>query len=261
MDVEGTQLEMIDSGKGKPILFLHPHIGLHGADPFVDRLASSARVLAPSHPGFGRTGLPKGFTSVDDIAYFYLDLLDQMDLHGVLLVGSSFGAWIAMELAVKSTQRISRLVLLNPVGAKFGTRETSDLVDIFAVAQPRLHELSYHDIAHAHRDYASLSDDALAIIARNRQSSALYAWNPYMHAPKLAQRLHRIRIPTLVLCGASDRMMAQGWGRRYAEAIPGAGGGAGYREIAAAGHFPHIEQPEAVARLIGEFAAAGAVSP
>ena len=260
MDVGGTQLEMIDKGKGRPILFLHPHIGLHGADPFVDRLASNARVLAPSHPGFGRTGLPKGFTSVDDIAYFYLDLLDQLDLREVLLVGSSFGAWIAMQLAVKSTQRISHMVLLDPVGAKFGTREASDVVDIFAVAQPKLHEFSYHDIAHAHRDYASLSDEELAIIARNRQSTALFAWNPYMHDPKLALRLHRIRIPTRVLCGASDRMMSPGWGRRYTEVIPGAGGDAGYREIPAAGHFPHIEQPEAVARLIGEFAGAQAVS-
>lgn len=253
VDVRGTQLEMIEQGKGKTILFLHPHIGLHGAKPFIDRLAADWRVLAPSHPGFGGTGLPKGFTTVDDIAYFYLDLMDQLDLRDVLLVGSSFGAWIAMELAIKNTQRISQLVLLDPVGAKFGSRETSDVADIFAVPQPKLHELAFHDVAKAQRDYASFSDDDLAIIARNRQSSALYAWNPYMHNPKLAQRLHRIRIPSLVLCGASDRMMAPGWGLRYAQAIPGSGTTA-YQEMPAAGHFPHIEQPQALATLLLEFA-------
>ena len=68
-----------------------------------------------------------------------------------------------MEIAVKSTQRISQLVLLGPVGAKFGPRESSDVVDIFAVPQPRLHELSFYDQAHAQRDYAALSDEELAI--------------------------------------------------------------------------------------------------
>ncbi|MFM9969924.1 MAG: alpha/beta fold hydrolase [Burkholderiales bacterium] len=249
MQVPGAKLELIDKGTGRPIVFLHPHIGLHGANAFIERLAGQGRVLAPSHPGFGLTDLPKGYTTVDDIAYFYLDFFEQLDLRDVLLVGSSFGAWIAMEMAIKASTRISRLVLLDPVGAKFGPRETSDVIDIFAVPQPKLHELSYHDPKHAHRDYASMSDDDLAIIARNRQSTALYAWNPYMYNPKLAQRLHRIGIPTMVACGASDRMMAPGWGRRYAEAIPGAGAAA-YQEIAAAGHFPHIEQPEAVANLI-----------
>ncbi len=253
--MRGTELEIIERGTGKPLLFLHPHIGLHGSDAFLEKLAAEGRVLAPSHPGFGRTGVPAGFTSVDDIAYFYLDLLEQLDLREVLVVGSSFGAWIAMELAVKTTQRISHLVLLDPVGAKFGPREQSDVVDIFAVAQPRLHELSFHDVVHAQRDYASMSDEDLAIIARNRESSARYAWNPYMYNPKLAQRLHRITVPTLVMCGASDRLMAPGWGRHYANAIPGAGAG-GYLEIAAAGHFPHLEQPGEVARHVHEFARA-----
>lgn len=256
MEVGGTQLELIDKGSGRPVLFLHPHIGLQGAGAFIDKLSVGGRVLAPSHPGFGRTGLPKGCSSVDDIAYFYLDFIEQLDLRDVLLAGCSFGAWIAMAIAVKTTERISRLVLLDPVGAKFGARESSDVVDIFAVAQPRLHELSFHDVAHAQRDYDALSDEELAIIARNRQSSAMYAWNPYMHDPKLAGRLHRIRIPTLVLCGASDRMMAPGWGRRYAEAIPGQGG-TEYREIAAAGHFPHVEQAEIVADLMLDFLRSG----
>lgn len=249
MEVCGVQLEMNDLGRGKPILFLHPHIGLQGATPYIDRLAARARVLVPSHPGFGRTGLPTGFTSVDDIAYFYLDLIEQLDLHDIVLAGASFGAWIAMEMAVKTTARISHLVLQGPVGAKFGPRESSDVVDIFSVAEPRLNELAYHDVAHAQQDYAALPDEELAIIARNRQSSALYAWNPYMHDPKLARRLHRIRIPTLVLCGSHDRMMAPGWGQRYAAAIAGGAGGARYQEIPAAGHFPHVEQAAAVAEL------------
>jgi len=253
LDIGGTQLELIDRGKGKPVLFLLPHIGSHGSGKFIDALAKRARSLVPSHPGFGRTGLPKGFTSVDDIAYFYLDFLDQLNLSEVVLVGSSFGAWIAMELATKTTQRISHLVLIDPVGAKFGTREKSDVADIFAIPGPELQKLGYHDPTVAKRDFAAMSDEELAIVARDRESMARYAWNPYMYNPKLAQRLHRINIPTLVLAGASDKLMAPGWCRHYAQAIPGAGS-ARYREIAEAGHFPHIEQPEVAATHVLEFA-------
>ena len=51
---------------------------------------------------------------------------------------------------------------------------------------------------------------------------ARYGWSPYMHDPKLKGRLHRIRVPTLVLWGAADRIAPPDYGRAYAAAIPGA---------------------------------------
>ena len=75
--VRGTGIEMIERGAGRPLLFLHPGIGIEPDAPVLERLAARYRVLAPTHPGFGRSELPKGFDRVDDLAYFYLDLLDQ----------------------------------------------------------------------------------------------------------------------------------------------------------------------------------------
>ena len=66
-------------------------------------LAKGGRVIAPSHPGFGTSQLPKGMTSVDDVSYFYLDLLEALDLHDVLVVGVGLGGWIAAEIAVKDS--------------------------------------------------------------------------------------------------------------------------------------------------------------
>jgi pimeloyl-ACP methyl ester carboxylesterase len=77
----------------------------------LDHLAKGVRLLAPSHPGFGHSALPGGFTTVDDLAYFYLDLLDVLDLRDTVVVGVSLGAWIAAAIAVKSTARIAKLVL------------------------------------------------------------------------------------------------------------------------------------------------------
>ncbi len=63
-----------------PLLFLHPGIGISSTAPVLDRLAERARVIAPSHPGFGGSEQPASFTSIDDLAYFYLDLIDALDL-------------------------------------------------------------------------------------------------------------------------------------------------------------------------------------
>ena len=90
-------------------------------------LAEGGRLVAPSHPGFGRSELPPTLTTVDDLAYFYLDRHGDLDLEQTLVVGVSFGGWIAAAIAVKSTARMSRLVLANPVGIKVGDRESRDI--------------------------------------------------------------------------------------------------------------------------------------
>ena len=242
--INGIRIEAIEKGHGRPLLFLHPGIGIDPAAPVLDRLAEGARLIAPSHPGFGGSEQPRSFTTIDDLAYFYLDLLDQLDLSGVTLVGVSLGGWIAAELAVKSTQRLSRLVLANAVGIKVGDRETRDIADIFAVTEPEFNALAYYDPAIAARDYKAMPDAAVRTIARNREATARYAWSPYMHDPKLKDRLHRIRIPTLFLWGTADRIVSEAYGRAYCAAIPGAR----FETIERAGHFPHIEQPDAFAR-------------
>src|SRR5262245_60062948 len=131
--VNGVRLEVIERGRGAPLLFLHPEIGIEGSAPAIDALARSRRVIAPTHPGFGGSDLPKGFSTVDDLSYFYLDFLEALSLRDVALVGVSFGAWIAAEIAVKSTERISHLVLVNAVGIKVSDRETRDIVDVWAL--------------------------------------------------------------------------------------------------------------------------------
>ncbi len=247
--VAGARIELMRRGKGRPLLFLHPHIGMERAGNLIDSLAGHWQVLAPSHPGYGESERPKGVTSVDDVAYLYLELLDQLDLRGVVLVGSSLGAWIALSMAVKSSERLSRMVLIDPVGVKFGPRERSDIADIYAISEKKFIELAYHDPAMAQRDYPALSDGELTVIARNSETTARYAWNPYMYDPRLRHLLYRVGLPTLVLWGASDRFAPMAYGRNYADAITGAS----LQDIAKAGHFPHIEQPQATAEAITAF--------
>ena len=169
ISVNGAKLELIDRGRGRPILFLHPHIGIAPSAPVLALLADGGRLVAPSHPGFGRSELPPALTTVDDLAYFYLDAMEELDLEQALVVGVSFGAWIAAAIAVKSTARMSRLVLANPVGIKVGDRESRDILDIFAMTEPEFLEKAFADTAAAQRDYRAMSEEELRIVARNAE--------------------------------------------------------------------------------------------
>src|SRR5919206_3576564 len=135
--INGANMELVRRGKGRPILFLHPHIGLHGSDAFIAQLAEYGEVIVPSHPGYGHSDLPAGMSTVDDMSYLYLDLLEALDLQDVTVVGASFGGWLAAEIATKSTERIARLVMLGALGVKLGPRDRSDVVDIFATPRAR----------------------------------------------------------------------------------------------------------------------------
>jgi pimeloyl-ACP methyl ester carboxylesterase len=250
LTVHGVQLEVVERGQGRPIVLLHGEDGLNPTDPFLDLLAAHGRVVAPSHPGFGHSPDAETIDTIDDLAYLYLDLLAEQDLHEVTLIGFSLGGWIAAEMAVKSTDRLARLILVAPVGIKVGDRETRDIPDIFALPSHEVARLQYHDPTRAVVDSTVLSDDALTVIAREREATALYGWEPYFHNPKLRQRLHRVTVPTLLLWGASDRFITHGYyGTAYRDAIPGAR----LEVIERAGHFPHREQPEAFVERVRKF--------
>ncbi len=252
IQTRGINLEIIDKGSGRPLVFLHPGEGIDRCDAFLDGLGSLGRLIAPSHPGFGRTDLPREFKTAGDLAYFYLDLFDQLALKDAVLIGADLGGWIAAEIAVRNTRHLSRLVLLGTLGARFATDETEvEIRDIFTLLPAEVERRSYREPAKWQRDHAALSDDELFVIARNRESFCLFGWAPYMHNPGLRRWLHRIDRPTLVLWGEHDGLVSADYGRAFAAAIPGASFGL----IEGASHFPHIEQPGEVLAAVRGFVA------
>lgn len=246
--VGDVTLEIEQRGTGRPIVFLHGAGGPKPGAPFLKKLAEHGRVVAPSHPGFGRSPLPSWVVEIDDLAYLYLDLFEQLDLRDAILVGTSMGGWIAAAIAIKNTTRIAKLVLVAPVGIKVGDRTTRDIPDVWWLPPDEVTKLTWHDPAKA-PDPSTFADAELEAMARHREASALYLWKPYMHHPQLRRRLHRIDVPTLVLRGASDGLVSDAYARAYAAAIPGAA----FATIPAAGHVPQSEQPEAFVAEVTRF--------
>src|SRR5258708_11925233 len=218
--VRGVRLEALELGSGRTLLFLHAGYGLDLEAASLELLAMQARVMAPAHPGFGGSERPSSMTTVDDVAYLYLDLLEELDLRDVTLVGVSVGAWIAAEMAVKSTERLAKLVLSNAVGIKVGNRETRDIADIFAMSDDEFNAAAFADPAIAVRDYKSMLEAQVLRVAKNREAFARFAWSPFMDNPKLSSRLHRVNVPTLFLWGSQDRIVSRDYGPAYSAAAP-----------------------------------------
>jgi pimeloyl-ACP methyl ester carboxylesterase len=258
VELDGVALQVFQGGSGPLLLVLHDYEYLHAWHPFLAALAAEYRVLAPSHPGFGRSSLPPTFDAIDDLAYFYLDLLRAQPDTPAHVLGLGFGGWIAAEMAIRCSHPIARLVLVAAVGIKVSGPTTRDIVDHFVIGPEEYLRLSWHDPAlgaqrHKLAGLGELTDDELVTLLRNRQSTALYGWRPFLHNPKLRAWLRRVAVPTLVLWGESDQIVSPAYGRVWAEEIPGAR----FVTLPAAGHYPYLEQPDAFVGAVRGFLAAG----
>jgi pimeloyl-ACP methyl ester carboxylesterase len=248
MTVNGIELEVLRRGSGTPLLLLHGMDTVHPEARFLDLLGRNAEIIAPSSPGFGNTRRPPDFDTIYDLVHLYLGVIDELPYDKLALVGLSFGGWLAAEVAAACSHKLSRLVLVDPLGLKLGDRESRDILDVFNVSPAEVRRCSWHDPKNA-PDYDAMSDEELIVHARNREALCLYGWHPCLYNPQLKQWLGRIRVPTLLLWGAGDRIVTPDYGRAYAELIPGAR----FEVIEAAGHHPEIEQPERFAERVAAF--------
>jgi pimeloyl-ACP methyl ester carboxylesterase len=249
LSLRGVDLQILRRGAGPPLLLLHGLAPVEPDAPVLELLAAHAEILAPTHPGFGHAPRPDDFETVYDLVRLYLDLLDHLSYAKVTLMGLSFGGWLAAEIAATCPHRLDKLVLVGAVGIKVGDRETPDILDLFNTAPAVVERRRWHDPAKWAPDYDAMSDDALVAHARNRDALCLYAWDPYMHNPRLKRWLPRIAVPTLALWGASDGVVKPAYGRAYSALIPGAR----FEVIEGAGHHPEIEQSVAFAERVVAF--------
>ena len=244
---DGLTVRIDERGSGRPLLVLHGGGGPQSVSGFAAAVSEHAHVLSPIHPGFAGEPRPEWFNSIDDLALTYLELLERLDLHEVMVVGFSIGGWIASELAVRDTTHLGSIVLVDAVGIQV---EGHQIADVFPLTPGELSALSYHNPAAFRIDPATFRPDQVAAMAANFQALGVYGREPGMHDPKLRRRLGRVRIPALVVWGESDGVVDPDYGRAYAQSLPNAR----FKLIPEAGHVPQIEQPERLLTLVWEFA-------
>ena len=252
VDVRDVQfrIEVSEAGSGQDLLFLH---GAGGAqwDPLLEGLAARYHVILPRHPGIGGSTGDEHLQDLPDLLYYYLDLLDGLNLRNLFLVGHSLGGMFAAELAALQPERFSKLVLLAPVGL---WNPEHPVLDIFAAAPDELARAVYHDPeSPAAKAATQIPEDGEArisyILERTKllRVAAKYMW-PIPNRG-LAKRLHRVRMPTLLVWGESDGVVPVAYAADFQARLPNAR----VEIIPQAGHLPQLEQPDRVLDVVTKF--------
>ena len=240
---DGLTLHVDDRGTGPAVLVLHGGGGPLSVAGFVEAMCANARVIAPVHPGFGGTPRPGTFDSIEQLADAYAALLERLALTDVLVVGFSIGGWIANALALRAPGRLRGVVLVNGAGIVV---DGEPCADVFSLTPPQLSALSLHDPARFGIDPAKMTDAQKAGMAANMRTLAVYGRARDMGDPALRARLADVRLPVLVVWGASDRVVTPAYGRAVAAAFPDAR----LEILAECGHMPQVEQPARLLELV-----------
>ena len=247
IDINGCKLSFRRGGRGAPLIYLHGTDGLAEWPSMLDTLAERFDVIAPDHPGFGASEVPGWIDDVSDVAYLYLDAIEKLGLSSLHVVGQSLGGWIALEMAVRSTERLRSLTLISSAGIHV---KGVPKADIFMIDPEEQARLAYADPkagdAAAERAAADKYQDQAIL---NRIASARFGWQPRFFNPRLERWLHRVNVPTHVIWGDQDRIIPPAYGEAFRRLIPGSK----FTTIPNAGHLPHLERADAVAKAMQTF--------
>ena len=247
VDVRGCKINIRRGGQGEPLLFLHGAQGLNGHEPGLDALARQFDVIAPDHPGFGRSEDSDLVDDVADLSLFYLDLLDALNLDSVHVVGLCIGGWIALEMAVTSSARFKSLVLVNSAGIRLKGVPRGDM---FVCSEDDLLKLLFAGNAAAEwRQDWRATPELEDIYDRNRAAAAKFSWSPRLCNPKLDRWLHRIDVATHIIWGKENRLIPPA----YAEALKHLIAGSTVAMLPGCAHLLHIEQSQIFADQVSQF--------
>ena len=248
----GRRWQVYSGGEGPKILWLHGLRGVDPADPMLAALQTRYRVTAPVAPGFNDLDELSRIDNIHELALDYDDLIEALGLERFSLIGHSFGAMIAAEIAAHFPKRAERLVLLAPFGM---WNDAYPVADIFAMPYTQIDDILWHDPAKRDTFARRVATDAdvkivaeqTVKLARSLTAVTKFVWP--IPDRGLRRRLPRIACPALVLFGAEDRVVSP----RYADDFKAGLRGANTAVVAGAGHMLPYEQPEQVKHRFEEF--------
>lgn len=245
--VAGPKVRLLRGGSGSPLLFLHGAGGFPGWLPIFDRLAEKHEVIIAEHPGFGGSEDAAELRNVSDYAYYYLDFLDALGLPKVHVIGHSLGGWIASEIAVRDCSRFASLTLLAPAGLRVKGVQSGDNF-IWSPAESVRNV--FHNQALAEQVLARpMSDLEQEQAIRSRLVAARLGWEPRWFNPNLEKWLHRIKVSTLLVWGADDKLLPAAYAAPWKAGVPR------IRSLIASecGHSPHVERADLVLPELSAF--------
>jgi pimeloyl-ACP methyl ester carboxylesterase len=247
VDFDGFPIRVWTKGSGPKVGFLAGFGGLPRWTPFLDRLAESRTVIAPSLPGF--PGGDKAHTVIDthlDWIVALRTICVQAGLDGADLVGSSLGGALAAELAALWPQSVRRLVLIAPFGmykeddpTESAFAQRPDDIPGLLLANPEIYTKLKEQPQGANSVEWTVEQ------TRANEAAARFLWP--LGDTRLARRLKLIKAPTLFLWGEKDRVVPKSYAGYFSKAMKAK---TEFKTIAGAGHLAELDAPDAVAAAV-----------
>jgi pimeloyl-ACP methyl ester carboxylesterase len=236
VEADGFRIRTMQAGRGTPLIHLHGASGLSLTRGH-DLLSQHHRVIAFEMPGFGRSPENTRTQTTAEMATTMRAAIRALGIESCNVLGTSFGARVALWMAAQQPELVSALVLeapaaIRPQGHKLPSGSPEQIA-----------RLRY---AHPERQPPRPAQDPVA----QAQTRALFM---RVRGPDrdsdLETAMRRLEVPTLVLFGTHDGLMPPGLGRLYKEKLPNCH----LVFVYDAGHAISTERPEAFAEVTLDF--------
>ncbi len=266
--IHGERVAYRDAGSGDAILLIH---GMAGSSAtwrgVMPALAANDRVIAPDLPGHGESGKPRGDYSLGSFAAWLRDLLDELDIDRVTVVGQSLGGGVAMQFTYQHPQYCERLSLIGSGGLGPDVSWTlrllaapgaEFLVPVIASKPIISAGTAIHSWLTARGVRAPLANEMWQAHAslgdkETRQAFLRTLRSVVDHRGQAVSATSKLYLntglPTLLIWGDADKIIPVEHGYAAHEAMPNSR----LEVLAGVGHFPQSETPEIVARLLNAF--------
>jgi pimeloyl-ACP methyl ester carboxylesterase len=271
VELHGHPVIYRTAGSGPPVVLIHGMVNSsHHWREVALRLADRYTVIAPDLIGHGDSATPRGDYSLGAHAAVIRDLLTAIDVRGATIVGHSLGGGVAMQFFWQFPQLVERLVLVSSGGLG---REVSPLLRSAALPGA---SIALRIVA-GRRSLAALDRVAAALDASGSARgiyvrAVVRALRPLERPGSREAFLQTLRsvidlqgqhvsatdrlyllgpVPTLIVWGERDNTIPLQHGRSAHDAIPHSR----FETLPRAAHFPHLEDPEGLADVLGDFVA------
>ena len=266
LEISGQRISVERAGQGPPLVLLHGFgestISYAAVLP---ELAKQFAVVAIDLNGFGYTERPKDRASYTLAGQerLVLAVLDRLGLDRVRLAGHSYGGGLAPYLASRHPERVDRLLLIDNTLPLYASQRRNGLFRWRWLARIAAHTFALTDrviekgLREAYYDDSRVTPDLVREYAGRLRiegvTDAFFGLVGPSTEPPYRIDLAKVEIPTLVIWGAEDRLIAAAAAEKTSSQLPAAS----FVLLPACGHTPMEECPDAFLAAALPFLAAG----